>query len=92
VADRLAMHFGGRIITTGTRPRSSRKRQRDRRQFVQGTGRGPITEMHNSLRFARRARRGAATRKGSLTMNMSSELRVGIMTAAGLALSPRWSS
>lgn len=50
VADRLAMHFGGKIIATGT-PEEFRKSDNEIvRQFIQGSAEGPITEMHHSVR------------------------------------------
>ncbi len=51
VADRLAMHFGGRIIATGTPEEFRSSGNEIVQQFIRGSAEGPITEMHHNLRF-----------------------------------------
>ena len=52
VADRLAMHFGGRIIAVGTPAEFRASGNEIVKQFITGSTEGPITEMHESVRVA----------------------------------------
>lgn len=49
-ADRMAMHFNGRIIATGTVEEFRQSDNEIVQQFIQGSAEGPITEMHHSIR------------------------------------------
>jgi phospholipid/cholesterol/gamma-HCH transport system ATP-binding protein len=49
-ADRMAMHFDGRIIATGTPEEFRNSEDPVVKQFVSGAADGPITDVHHSLR------------------------------------------
>ncbi len=49
IADRMAMHFGGSIIETGTVEEFKNSKNEIVKQFVTGSAEGPITKIHNSV-------------------------------------------
>jgi len=51
IADRMAMHFDGKIIETGTVEEFKNSKNKIVKQFITGAADGPITDQHHSIRI-----------------------------------------
>jgi phospholipid/cholesterol/gamma-HCH transport system ATP-binding protein len=54
IADRLAMHFNGRIIETGTIEEFKNSKNEVVQQFITGAADGPITREHHSIKIEKK--------------------------------------